>query len=120
MNWRKVVEEDLLGPLNIWPLSCYAHTASPSGQVWNDVEGDETSFEELHWNDLQALRSGQTGSVRQQAFQANAAQQKQLYQVRLHARDPVKAGSTGTAASNPPSQGQELTSSCTCRHCCRR
>lgn len=81
MGWRKAVEEDLLGPWQMWPLSCYAHTATNPGPVKNDVEGAEMSMEELRWQDLQALRAGQSGQALQQAFQAAATQQKQLYQV---------------------------------------
>lgn len=70
-----------MGPWQMWPLSCYAHTATSPGPVTNDVEGTEMSMEELRWQDLQALRAGQSGAALQQAFQRAAAQQKQLYQV---------------------------------------
>ena len=85
VSWRKTVEEDVLGPLRMWPLSCYAHTASPPGAVKNDVEAGEKSMEEVHWEDLQGLRAGQSGPALQQAFERAAASQKQLFQVCLKA-----------------------------------
>ncbi|KAK9846028.1 hypothetical protein WJX84_002034 [Apatococcus fuscideae] len=92
VSWRKTVEEDVLGPWRMWPLSCYAHTATNPGPVKNDVEGTEMSMEELHWQDLQAIRAGQSGQSLQQAFQAAAAQQKQLFQALARADKPPTLG----------------------------
>ena len=53
-GWKRACQQDLEDRPR-WPLSCYGRDHQPV-----EIMGD-TSPEEVHWADLQELRSGQAG-----------------------------------------------------------
>lgn len=100
LPWRDVVKQDSYERPR-WPLSCYAHEAHGECDLMGDV-----SFEELRWQQLQAVRGGASSQQLTQQWKDAQRSNDQQWQELLSARTPPSLG--GPPVQRPAFNGTDI------------